>query len=221
MLGDIGQAGQARQVRAHTFITEGRQPFQVHREQQHQHQPHPEQRRGVGQHGQRGDDGVAPLPHPQRRLRAQADTRQQREREGRQGQQQGGRQVLQNQAGDRRLLAVGIAQVERRDVLQVLPQLHGNGLVQPEFLAQLGDELGIHRAGLTGQDFRRVARRGPYQEEIEERDHQQNQDALDHPVRQELGDLLHSLDSQVSLCVSTTPSAVVTASCTRLFSRVE
>ena len=116
----------AAQVRADALHAEGRQPAQLHREQQHQQQGQPERRRGEQHPDGTADEAVQPATAllAARGEHAQGHAEGERHGKGRAHQQQCGGQALGDQLPDAFLVAVGVAQVEVGDLRQVAPQLH-------------------------------------------------------------------------------------------------
>ncbi len=91
--------------------------------------------------------------------RAQQYPAQQGDQERRNRQHQRGRQAVGDHVPDGTLLPIAVAQVQRRDGLQIASQLHHERLVEFELPAQLLQELRVGRSGFAGQHADRVAGR--------------------------------------------------------------
>ena len=111
--------------------------------------------------------------------------KRQRNREGGSGQQQRRRQALQDQGCDRHLLAKREAEIEAENAFDVEKQLHRQRLVETEFFAQLRQENLIACAGFARHHQRRVARRHPDQEEVENDEREKDDDGLRDPLGDE------------------------------------
>src|SRR3546814_12092342 len=118
--------------------------------------------------------------------RAEQEAEGERDQEGGAGQQQGGRQAVEDQFGDRHLLAEGIAEIEGGDTLYIDEQLFRQRLVEAEFLAQLGDEQRVGGTGFTGHHHRGIAGGGADQEEVQNDNRQKNDDSLNDTLGNEL-----------------------------------
>ncbi len=181
MDGDITDTLQRRHLHADGDVAERRQPVEPHRKQQHQHQTEPEHRHGVEKQRDNGEQGIRPLAGTHARERAEHDAEKQRRQERGAGQQQRRRQPLGQKGPHRTLLAIGIAEIEGDDPLQIGRELHHIGLVEAVFLTQLRQQLFVRRPALPGDHLRRITRRGMHQHEIEGGDHQHHGDKLGHP----------------------------------------
>ncbi|KAG1173615.1 hypothetical protein G6F35_016738 [Rhizopus arrhizus] len=110
--------------------------------------------------------------------RPQQDPSQQGDEESRDRQHQRGRQAVGDHVPHGALLPVAVAQVQRGDGLQIAPQLHHQGLIELELLAQLFQELRVGRPGFASQHADRVAGRHVHQGEVDDGDCDQHRDRL-------------------------------------------
>ena len=113
-------------------------PLQLHGEDPDQHdaddevgQAHAEQRAGHQHLG-------AGLAAAQRRIDPERYAQAQRDEAGHQGQFQRGRKALGNEAGDLAALTQADAEIALRGVADEARELHREGLIQPQVLAQCG-----------------------------------------------------------------------------------
>jgi hypothetical protein len=80
---------------------------------------------------------------PERRVDAHRNAHQQGQRGRHDGQLEGGRKALAQQARDLLSLAQAQAELALRGIDQEVPELHEEGLVQPQVGAQLANLLGL------------------------------------------------------------------------------
>ena len=118
-------------------------------------------------------DVILPGPHPDGGEKSEQDADPEGKHQRGSHQQQRGGEACQDQRQHRALVAEGVAEIERQDVLDIECQLDGHGLVETEPLAQRLDVLGRRAAGLACKHGRRVARRQLQQQEIQD-DHAEN-----------------------------------------------
>ena len=185
MGGDVEHVREPGIVCADRLVAEARQPIHRDRKQQDRHQRDPEQRRGVEDQRQHRDRGVGPGAGKARRQCAEQDAEGQRNRKRGPGQQQRRRQALQDQRRDRHLLAKRESEIEAENAFDIEKQLHRQRLVETELLAQLRQENLIACAGFARHHQRRVARRHPDQEEVENDEREKDDDGLRDPLGDE------------------------------------
>ncbi len=164
-------------------IARRRQPAELHREQEDQHDAEPEVRRG--QAPQRKDvrrivpDGV--FLH--RRDDAGRDADQQRNDDRHRGELHGHRQLLQHEVEHLLLVAHQLAEVAGEHALDPEHVLHRDRLIEPILFADLLDHRGI--AVLARHDHRGIARQQLLQREDQHRHEEQRRDQLQQALGEE------------------------------------
>ena len=180
-LHDVEDAFDRRHLRVDGLVAERRQPAERHGEDEDEHQPEPEHRRGVKQQREHREERVDDASGRQARERSERRADQECEAERREREQQRRRQSLEDEVEDRPALAIGIAEVQREHAPEMGGELHQIRLVEPVFLAQIVEDLGIGPARLPRHDHGRIARRGADQHEVEGCDHQDHGYEPHHP----------------------------------------
>ena len=170
------EARLARQFSDERHIARGRQPAELDREQEDQHDAEPEiRRRDAPQREQIG--AIVPgraLLHRGDDAGGNAD--QERDHDRHRAELERHRQLLRDQLAHRHLDAQRLAEVARQHALDPVDVLHGDRLIEPVLLADLLDHGGI--ALLAGHHQRRIARQQMLQREDQHRHEEQCRDEL-------------------------------------------
>ena len=170
------EARLARQSSDERHVARSRQPAELDREQEDQHDAEPEvRRRDAPQREQVG--AVVPggaLLH--RRDDAGGDADQERDDDRHAGELHRDRQLLRDQVEHRQLVAHGLAEITRQHALDPVDILHRHRLIEPVLLADLLDHGRV--ALLARHDQRRIARQQVLQRKDQHRHEEQCRDQL-------------------------------------------
>ena len=177
------EARLARQFSDERHVARGRQPAELDREQEDQHDPEPEiRRRDAPQREQVG--AIVPgrvLLH--RRDDAGGNADQERDHDRHRGELHRHRQLLRDQLAHRHLDAQRLAEIAGQHALDPVDILNRDRLIELVLLADLRDHGGI--ALLAGHHQRRIARQQLLQREDQDRHEEQCRDQLQHDAWRE------------------------------------
>ncbi len=167
----------AQRAGAHRLGASHGKPAELHREDQLQDQGEPEDRHGDAHERQPGRHMIEGAVLADRAEDAQAEGHDGREEEGGAHKLEGRRQALPDHLGDGPRRGEADAQIARHcpqppDVLDV------NGLVDPESLPVVLDDLGVDEAARLQQGSLGPSRRGLYDSEDDDRDPEDHRDHL-------------------------------------------
>ena len=163
----------------------GREDREVDREPQDEQRAQQECRHGVEDERQAGDDVVLGLVAPHDLVHAQGDRHDEGEQGGQTHQDQGLRKRLADERADGLVQRVGTAQVEVRQVPEVVQELVPQREIEPVLLVELCDR---HRLGLGAEHRPCLPTGDQVDEEEHEGDHpDDHDDGLEKPPDEEAG----------------------------------